>query len=150
MRRRGEEGFTLLEVMAAVAVLAVTLVTLLQAQARSIRASHDVQLKSQATLLAQEKMTELELRQAEGALNAGEEGGEFADVPPYRWETRVEDREELQGLPVIFRQATVRVLWPVGQDEKGAPVSRVYELTQFYPRLSGNLPDLQQPPQGTP
>ncbi|MBZ0253345.1 MAG: prepilin-type N-terminal cleavage/methylation domain-containing protein, partial [Candidatus Methylomirabilis sp.] len=71
---RGREGFTLLEVMAAVAVLAIALVALLEAQARSIRASHDIQLKTQAVLLAQEKMTQMELRQSEGDLPTGEDG----------------------------------------------------------------------------
>ncbi|MCA9773979.1 MAG: prepilin-type N-terminal cleavage/methylation domain-containing protein, partial [Myxococcales bacterium] len=54
----GREGFSLLEVMVAVAVLAVALVALLQAQGRSLRISSDIQLKSQAVLLARERMTQ--------------------------------------------------------------------------------------------
>lgn len=152
MAARGREGFTLLEVMAAVAVLAIALVALLEAQARSIRASHDIQLKTQAVLLAQEKMTQLELLQSEGDLPTGDDGAAFEEVPPFRWETSVADRDELPDLPVVFREVTVRILWPVGVDDAGKPVNRVYAVTQLYPRLSGDITSLVgvPPPESAP
>ena len=131
----GREGFSLLEVMAAVAVLSIALVALLQAQGRSLRTSHDIQLKSQAILLAREKMTELELRPG---LDTGEDEGEFEDVPPFRWETIVVDRQDIPELPwLVFREITVKILWPGGVDEDGHLIDKVYAVTQFLTNSSG-------------
>lgn len=134
-RRGGAEGFSLLEVMVAVAVLAVALVPLLQAQGRSLRVSSDIQLKSQAALLARERMTELELLED---LQPGEEEGEYEDIPPFRWQTVVVDRQDIPELPwLTFREVTVKILWPGGYDEDGKPFDKVFSVTQFLPQNSG-------------
>ncbi|MBZ0253713.1 MAG: hypothetical protein K8I02_10275, partial [Candidatus Methylomirabilis sp.] len=59
---------------------------------------------------------------------------------------------ELPDLPVVFREVTVRILWPVGVDDAGKPVSRVYTVTQLYPRLSGDVASLVgvPPPEAVP
>ncbi len=53
------KGFTLLEVLAALAVVAIALVALLRLQLISIRTTEQTNLHTQAVLLAQQKLAEL-------------------------------------------------------------------------------------------
>jgi len=103
------DGFTLLEVVIAVAILALALVTLLQTQNGNIALVVELERMTTATLLAQRHMTELTM----GDLPAlGKRDGNFADeengdeLSLYRWAHRVvgtgHDR---------FRQVEVTVSW---------------------------------------
>lgn len=56
-----QSGFTLLEILIAVAILASSFLALLSAQGTSFRASERAERLTQATLLAQSKMVELEM-----------------------------------------------------------------------------------------
>ena len=61
MRRAGPAaGFTLLEVMIAVAILAATLVVLLRIVTNNIRATNHAKLTTAATFLARTKMSDVE------------------------------------------------------------------------------------------
>ena len=53
-------GFSLIEVLAAMAVLSIALVALLSAQANSVRNTVSMRILLQASMLAQEKINELE------------------------------------------------------------------------------------------
>ena len=59
-RRKGEAGFTLLEVMIAVSILAVSLMALSLTMIRSVRASQHARLMTQATFLCRLKFGDLE------------------------------------------------------------------------------------------
>ena len=59
MRRR-TAGFTLLEIMVAVAILATTLVVLLEIVTNNIRATNHAKLTTAATFLARNKMSDIE------------------------------------------------------------------------------------------
>ena len=59
MRRRAA-GFTLLEIMVAVAILAMTLVVLLEIVTNNIRATNHAKLTTAATFLARTKMSDIE------------------------------------------------------------------------------------------
>jgi len=112
-------GFTLLEVMIALAILALVGVAFLRAQAGSIRLVDESSQISLATLLAREKMAELEgMRFPEVGKNSGT-GGEA--YPALRWEQVVTTTE----LPAI-RKALVRVLWKDGMRE------RTLELVAYF------------------
>lgn len=117
-------GFTLLEVMIAVAIVAIALVTLLGMGNRSIEVNGRLQKITQATLLAQHKMTEIETRPlAAGELPA--EDGEFE--PPfeqYRWRVAYEE----VPLLVEVHMVTVGVAW----GEEGR--NELVELTSFLRR----------------
>ena len=61
MRRAGAaSGFTLLEVMIAVAILAATLVVLLRIVTNNIRATNHAKMTTAATFLARTKMSDVE------------------------------------------------------------------------------------------
>lgn len=114
-------GFSLLETMIALAIIGIALVTLLGLGNRSINISGRLQKITQATLLAQEKMTEIELTAQAGSLDLQSEEGGFADpFGIYRWRT---DFEETPLAAV--RMVTVTVLW--GDEGKNEMVG----LTSF-------------------
>ena len=114
-----KRGFTLLEVMIALAILALVGVAFLRAQAGSIRLVDESNQVSLATLLAREKMAELEgMGFPEVAKNSGA-GGEA--YPALRWEQVVTTTE----LPAI-RKALVRILWKDGTRE------RTLELVAYF------------------
>ncbi len=104
-------GFTLLEVMIALAILALVGVAFLRAQASSVHLVDESAQISLATLLAREKMAELEsLGFPETGKKEGSGGEEF---PRYRWEQVVSPTEL-----VSLRKAVVRVLWTEGTSER--------------------------------
>lgn len=101
MRRTGtrpaQQGFTLLEVMAAVAILALTLVVLLDVITNNIRATTHAQMTTTATLLARGKIVQLEdtiLQKGFQDLNQTAQGT-FADdgAPDFSWESMIEKIE---------------------------------------------------------
>jgi len=114
-------GFTLLEVMIALAILSIVAVAFLRAQAGSIRLVDEASQISLATLLAKEKMAELEsIGFSEPKKNSGTGGKEF---PMLRWEQVVSLTEVLN-----LRKAQVRVFWTEGTQE------RSLELTAYFAR----------------
>jgi len=98
MRRRtgprGEEGFTLLEVMAAVAILALTLVVLLSVITNNMRATAHARMLTTATFLARGKIVSLEDTLIEKGFQDLDEDddGNFADqgFREYSWTTSIE------------------------------------------------------------
>ena len=109
----------MLEVMIALAILALVGVAFLRAQAGSIRLVDESNQVSLATLLAREKMAELEgMGFPEVAKNSGT-GGET--YPALRWE-QVVTATELPGI----RKALVRILWRDGIRE------RTLELVAYF------------------
>ena len=90
----GGKGFTLLEVMVAVAILAIALVTLLGSQSRSLSVDEVARFQTRAALLARDRMTRLLLEDPAGL---GADEGDFGDrAPGYFWrlETRSVGGEE--------------------------------------------------------
>ncbi len=97
-------GFTLLEVMVALGILATALVVLLQNHASSVRMSEQARLLTRAVILATDKMTEIELA---GYPEVGESSGDFGELyPGFRWELVVAD-----SLFSNVREAHLTVLW---------------------------------------
>ena len=110
MRRRidsaGSRGFTLLEVMVALAILATTLVVLLQIITNNVRATNHAKMTTAATLLARGKMIDIEDSVLENGFSTDNESdkGTFRDqnFPSFRWESvdrahRAADRYEAGG-----------------------------------------------------
>lgn len=92
---RNRRGFTLLEVLVATAILAIALVSMMTAQGNTLLTSYRAELLTQATMLARQKMAEVELE-----VDRGVRRGEFPEErtesdqfeEPYsdfRWEYRI-------------------------------------------------------------
>lgn len=108
---RGRAGFTLLEVMIAVAVIAIALVTLLGAQSRSVAIATDSRFDLIAALLAQEKLTELVVAgYAQLETREGDFGREY---PDFVWKTEVrilgEDELGLEGAGDLVKRLDLTV-----------------------------------------
>lgn len=93
-RRNGERGFTLLEIMVALAILGLSLVTLSEITTNNVRNTHHAKMVTTATFLARAKMADLEdLVQYEGFVDTDQlDEGDFAedDRPEFRWKTFIE------------------------------------------------------------
>ncbi len=88
----GDRGFTLLEVMISVAIIAVTFVTLFGSQSHSISVAADSRFLTTAALLAQERLARLQREDFSLLVSAtGDFGEEF---PGYSWTLNVRDLEE--------------------------------------------------------
>ncbi|OPL13384.1 MAG: hypothetical protein AVO39_03700 [delta proteobacterium MLS_D] len=81
-------GFTLLEVIIAMAVLAVALVAVFQSQSQSVAMLNRSRFETTASLLAKSRMAELEVTIS--SLLRSDRGGFGDDFPDYSWEVNVE------------------------------------------------------------
>ena len=84
-------GFTLLEVMLAMAILAIALVAVFQSQSQSISMANKSRFATTASLLAQSKMAEIEAMDLE---DISSDSGDFGeDFPDYSWRVDVTETE---------------------------------------------------------
>jgi general secretion pathway protein I len=90
-------GFTLLEVMVAIAILAIALVAVLRSQAHTVFVAGEARLSTTASLLAQSKLAEIESNREDSTQ------GDFGeDFPNYSWETSIRKTELKQLKEVIL------------------------------------------------
>ena len=108
MNSRGshQDGFTLLEVMIALAIVATVLVALLGLQTRTINMGDRQQKITQATMLAQERMTVLEIAAGKSSTSRDDEGAFAEPFENYRWQVRY------KPTPLAaVQEVTVTVIW---------------------------------------
>jgi general secretion pathway protein I len=86
---RGAAGFTLLEVMVAVAVIAIAFVTLLGAQSQSVSIATGSKFDAMASLLAQGKLADLGVQNYSEVTSSSGNFGE--DFPGFSWKTEVSE-----------------------------------------------------------
>lgn len=114
-------GFTLLEIMIALAIVSIAMVSLLALANRSIGVHDRLQRMTTATLLAQQKMAETELNARNGTTLEAELEGVFSDPhADFRWQISYAD----SPLPSVM-MVTITVLW--GDEERNEMV----DLTSF-------------------
>lgn len=148
-RRRSNGGFTLVEVMVAIVILAVGITGAMQAVGASSRASAQARDTAIAASLARQVLNEMKASSDATALTSdttsgtttgtttggtttgttgqelttGTQSGDFgADYPGYRWESDVEDSADISGL----LQITVSVFWPNGTRENRLVLTTYY------------------------
>jgi general secretion pathway protein I len=94
MKRVRHSGFTLLEVMIAVAILSITLMTLLSAVTSNIRATRHAKLTTMGTFLARGKMVDVEDQVLEQGFSTSDENAEgtFKEQghPEFHWDSLIE------------------------------------------------------------
>ena len=140
VRVPGDTGFTLLEVMVAVAIVAIALVPLLRLHLVSLDATIWTQDYTTAVMLAEAKMaatmapipSERKLGEREGGeWEPGEESGAF-DEPAYarfQWQTLIGETEEITlgetAQPLGVQRIEVTITWEDGRR------SRSYQLESY-------------------
>ena len=109
----GSRGFTLLEVMIAVALIAIALTALLGSQSQSVSFANSAKFETMAALLAQGKMSELVLQGTESLYSSS---GDFGpDYPGYAWESMVSE-VSIPGEEAVsdyLKQIDLTVTWGV-------------------------------------
>jgi len=128
-KRYGHSGFTLLEVMIAVAIIAIAFTAVLGSQSQSVSLAIESRFNTMAPLLAQRKMAQVESEKLEGLASDSGDFGE--DFPGYTWQVDVRDVvfEELSGVPDYLKRIDVTVAW--GEDK---PYQYHLRLYRFFPR----------------
>lgn len=132
---RNQKGFSLLEIMVAVTILATSFVILIGSQSSSLRASQRAERLTTATLLAQQKMAEYEIQLQQDIdrrkfpRDEKEETGTF-DEPfeDYRWLWKIKKVE----LPVLN----------AGGEEGGNPYIATY-LKNVSQQISKSVRELE-------
>lgn len=120
---QSDKGFTLLEVLVAMAILATALVILLESHATAIRLSDASRKLTVGATLARDLMTEFELL---GFPSPGNDSGNFEQwypgfYPGYTWEIEVMESMFWQNV----REVYAKVIW----EENGQ--QRFIEVTNF-------------------
>ena len=82
-------GFTLLEVMIAMAIIAIALVAVFGSQTQSLSLANEAKFITTAALLAQSKMAEVETLDPKDLVSGSGDFGE--DFPDYHWDLYVSD-----------------------------------------------------------
>lgn len=106
-----QKGFTLLEVIIAVAIMGAALAILLGSVNRNLMQASLSKNQSIAQTLAQQKMSEIEL---DGYPQVGEEQGPFEEFPGFYWFVRVLPYD-IEQLGTEIRIVIVDVTWDEGK-----------------------------------
>ncbi len=108
-RMKSSSGFTLLEVMIAMAILAIAIVAVFQSQSQSISMAGQARFATTASLLAQSKMAEWEMmKPADINADSGNFGDNFSD---YTWKvdvtgTQIENVKKIEVTVINERMTT--------------------------------------------
>jgi general secretion pathway protein I len=120
--RRLEKGFTLIEVVIALAILGIGLTAIIELFSGGLRLGRISQGYTKAMNFASLKMEEIVTQKT---IEAGEDEGEFDRT--FRWQTGIEKVDILpydKGTefkpPVDFYHIRVNVLWKSGSKERSA------------------------------
>jgi len=103
-------GFTLLEVMIALTIIAIVLAAVFGSQSQSLSLANDAKFNTTAALLAQRKIAEVEMQDS---LDVSSASGDFGDdFPEYQWELTISEVPLIgtEGLEFL-KQVDVTVRW---------------------------------------
>jgi general secretion pathway protein I len=103
-------AFTLLEVMVAIAIIAIALTAVFGSQSQSLSLASEAKFSTTAAFLAQSKMAEIEAESERLTSDSGDFGEDF---PGYRWEQTVNDVtfDEPEGVSDHLEQIDLTVSW---------------------------------------
>lgn len=97
-------GFSLLEVMVALSIIAIALTSVLSLQSQGLSLSSEARFNTTASLLSRHKTSEIETAQRDDLLSGSGEFGE--DFPDYSWRMEVSDVsvEPIEGVSRHLKQ----------------------------------------------
>ena len=110
MKKTGR-GFTLLEVMVALAIIAIALTAVLGMQSQSLSLAGEAKFGTTASLLAQAKIAEIETLNPEDLVSGS---GDFGDnFDGYSWQTEVNDivLDDTEGIFRHLKRIDLNVSW---------------------------------------
>ena len=130
-QKRKPFGFTLLEVMVAMAIIAIALTAVLGSQSQSVSLASEAKFNTTAPLLAQSKIAEIEVAEQDDLAGGSGDFGE--DFPGYTWELSVEDIafEEPENVSDLLKRIDLKVSW--GEEKLYQYRLRLY---RFFPKSS--------------
>ena len=137
-KKTSEDGFSLLEVIVALAIMAMGFVTVLQLFSGSIRSVSMSEQYLKATTLAQSKMGELEMNN----YRASEFEGTFANEENYRWHLDISPyttslNSEVNNIQLS--EVLLRVLWPDSNKVRNVELSTLKVDGALYPSADSLL-----------
>ncbi len=121
-----DQGFTLLEVMISIAILAVVLTEILNLQSRGLSFAHETKSKITISLLAKKKMAEVKAADPEDIVS---DSGDFGEnYPDYSWQLDVEEATSDLGIDDLeeLKQISLTVLWEGFQEDQYS--QRIYRF----------------------
>lgn len=122
--------FTLIEVAAAVVILALLVVPLLGARNRTTASAVKTARMSLATQLAASRLSEL----AAKSLSEIERMGSFEEIPGCTWEFSVEREDEFSAIPLY----KVRLVVSYGETRTGGRLDEIIVSTLVIDRGNGS------------
>jgi general secretion pathway protein I len=112
---KSHTGFTLLEVMVAMAIIAITLMAVYDSQSASVSRASEAKFTIKASLLTQKKMAEIDMLDAQDITS---DSGDFGDeYPGFSWKIDVEDSsiDVPEEVSTHLKQINLTISW--GKDE---------------------------------
>ena len=121
-RPSDSNGFTIIEVVVALAIITIALTSVYRMQSQTFRMSADARFYTIAPMLAESKLAEIE---SQGIENATDGSGDFNDdYPGFSWSVSMEDLQS--DLLKEKKQHLTRINVTISQDE-----TLTYELRTY-------------------
>ena len=123
---RDRSGFSLLEVMVAMAIIAIAMTAVLGSQSQSISLASEAKFNTTAALLGQAKMAEIEGMDPQDLTSGSGDFGE--EFPGYTWQLSVEDVmvDKPENVSDHLKQVNVIIAW--GESERYQYQLRMYRF----------------------
>ena len=116
--KHGNRGFTLLEVMAALAILSIAMVVLIRGQTQSLNSVHRIQSYERAVFITENQLhwTFIDLNEAASWQDYADLSGEDG---MYRWRVtlRPAQTEYETDTELVMLQVIAETTWPQGRNE---------------------------------
>jgi general secretion pathway protein I len=146
---RNEKGFTLLEILAAITILAVSILTLVQLFSGSLNQAAQAERYLNGVYLAQQKFSQMEIDN----FQSGTSEGTFEDQESYRWQLEVIPYESPlndEEARIKLEKVSLRVYWDDSNQEKEVQLVSLKILGENHTASLKQLDPLAKPDSPTP